>query len=247
MDARQRARSFVLASPGRMPACRPAPARVGPPIDRPRWLRGVAVTEYYPVPERWFSGRRVKVPGLRSRHRVDWLYSARGVAMQGEGIALNGRHYGIERVGEGTWVNRRGKPTVPGRCAGRWSDGWPVWFAGGWRNREGQVTFPLGATEGWANGVRRGKRLPVDATFAPRPRPKARPYRTVAVDPNLIPRGSRIYIPAYRRINGGWFVAEDTGGAIVGRHIDVFRRPPRTPADRGGVLRGQRVKVVPPS
>lgn len=243
---RARARAFVLASPGSMPDCRPASERSEPPIAKRRWLAGVAVTEYFPVPERWFSGRRVKAPGLSSRHRVDWLYSGRGVAMQGEGIGLDGRHYGIDAVGSAGWVNSSGRRTAPGRCAGRWTDGWPVWLEGGWRSRSRAVTFPL-ARGGWANGRARDRIPSGGVSFAPRPRPAARPGRTVAVDAALIAPGSRIFIPAYRSVNGGWFRAEDTGGAIIGRHIDVFRTPPREPGNRGRVLRRQRVLVIPPS
>lgn len=243
---RARARAFVLASPGSMPDCRPASERTEPPIAKRRWLRGVAVTEYFPVPERWFGGRRVKAPGLSSRHRVDWLYSGRGVAMQGEGIGLDGRHYGIDAVGSAGWINSSGRRTAPGRCAGRWTDGWPVWLEGGWRSRSGAVTFPL-ARGGWANGRARERVSSGGVSFAPRPRPTARPGRTAAVDTSLIAPGSRIFIPAYRSVNGGWFRAEDTGGAIIGRHIDVFRTPPREPGNRGRVLRRQRVLVIPPS
>ena len=39
----------------------------------------------------------------------------------------------------------------------------------------------------------------------------------VAVDPRVIPLGSKMYIPGY-----GWGVAADTGGAIVGNKIDVW-------------------------
>ena len=38
----------------------------------------------------------------------------------------------------------------------------------------------------------------------------------IATDPNVIPLGTRVFIPGY-----GYAVAEDTGGAIVGHRIDV--------------------------
>lgn len=41
--------------------------------------------------------------------------------------------------------------------------------------------------------------------------------RTIAVDPNVIPLGSRVYIEGY-----GVFIAEDTGSAIKSQKIDVF-------------------------
>ncbi|MEY4064163.1 MAG: hypothetical protein RIR26_371 [Pseudomonadota bacterium] len=59
------------------------------------------------------------------------------------------------------------------------------------------------------------------------------PYRTVAVDPDFIPYGSVLFIPAARglsfqmfdgrtRTHDGYFFAGDTGGLIIGNHIDVF-------------------------
>jgi 3D (Asp-Asp-Asp) domain-containing protein len=120
-----------------------------------------------------------------------------------------------------------------------------VWLAGGWRNARGEVTFPL-RQGGWSNGAGRTARSYRGVTFAPGSSLPLHPYRTLAVDPRLIPRGSRIFIPAYQAVSGGWFMAQDTGGAIIGHHVDVYRPPPASPGDGGRFLQGQRILVVPP-
>lgn len=59
------------------------------------------------------------------------------------------------------------------------------------------------------------------------------PYRTIAVDPTVIPIGSVVYIPQTRGMkirsaattslsHDGYFFAADSGGAIKGHHIDIF-------------------------
>jgi 3D (Asp-Asp-Asp) domain-containing protein len=54
-------------------------------------------------------------------------------------------------------------------------------------------------------------------------------YGVVAVDPSVIPLGSRLYVPGY-----GEAVAADTGSAIVGDRIDVCFDSPG-PAEAWGV------------
>lgn len=238
---RQRRRAHRRSA--RLAAC-----HVAPPehlITGRRWLSRVIVTEYYPVPERWFSGRRVTAPGLPGRHRVDWLYSAHGVSMEGDGVDAAGRRAHIADLGTVGWVNAAGAATVPPHCGIRWSGGAPFWRAGGWRNRAGGVTYPL-AAGGWSAGPGRWAGGYGGATFAPGPSLALRYYRSVAVDPKLIPEGSRLFIPAYRHVNGGWFVAQDTGGAIIGRHVDVYRPPTAQPFGSGRLLTATRVYVIPP-
>lgn len=41
--------------------------------------------------------------------------------------------------------------------------------------------------------------------------------KVVAVDPNVIPLGTKLYVEGY-----GYAVAGDTGGAIKGKHVDLF-------------------------
>jgi 3D (Asp-Asp-Asp) domain-containing protein len=56
-----------------------------------------------------------------------------------------------------------------------------------------------------------------------------------------------VYVPAYRKDgHGGWFLAQDTGGAIKGRHIDVYRTPPASSSDAGQTLTQQRIYVIKP-
>lgn len=59
------------------------------------------------------------------------------------------------------------------------------------------------------------------------------PYRTIAVDPSVIPFGTLIFIPALAgksftdpdgvaRTHDGYVYAADRGGLITGRHVDFF-------------------------
>jgi 3D (Asp-Asp-Asp) domain-containing protein len=238
------------ATGGASPAGQPQPhhpkrRQAAPRKGRGRWLSGVNVTEYWPAPENWFVGALVSAPGLAGRHRIDWLYSATGVSMEGEGLGLDGRMYHIDSLGSGGWVTAAGKPTSASKG---FAGGPPYWRAGAfWRNSAGAVTFPL-AAGGWSAGAGH-KYVPLEGvTFAPGASLPLRYYQSIAVDPKMIPLGSRVYVPAYRNDgHGGWFTAQDTGGAINGRHIDVYRRPPATPATSGQYLTGQRIYVVRPS
>ncbi|GLG00105.1 hypothetical protein Alches_01440 [Alicyclobacillus hesperidum subsp. aegles] len=67
----------------------------------------------------------------------------------------------------------------------------------------------------------------------------AKTGRTVAVDPTVIPYGSLLYIEGV-----GWRIAEDTGGAIRGRHIDVLM-PSRRNALQFGVKQCKVTVYIP--
>lgn len=234
---------LVAQAGGAERPCPPRPPDTTRPIVSPRWLSGAIVTEYYPVREAWFSGARVRVPGLPGRRRVDWLYGPHGVAMNGEGLGADGRFYHFAGPYGTGWVNGDGQSTRP--CwNGIWTNGSPAWLDFGWRNARGQVTFPVEGG-GWSNGAAvRYLPPPQQLRFAAgrsRPLPF---WHGVAVDPELIPLGSRVFIPAYCDTPAkGWFRALDTGGAIIAVHVDVYRAPPQTLELHS--LRGQRIYVEP--
>jgi 3D domain len=236
--------TLVAALAAATPACPPRPPVTEHRITHARWVSGAVVTEYYPIRESWFLGRAVSAPGVRGRHRVDWLYGPHGVAMNGEGLGVDGRYYHFAGPYGIGWVNANGGGTTP--CwNGTWTRGKPAWLALGWRNRRGRVTYPL-ADGGWSDekptrfvrprvwprfGAGRSRQLPF--------------WHAVATDPRVIPRGSRVFLRAYCHTPAhGWFRALDTGGAIIGFHVDVYRPPPRSLVLHS--LRGTRMYVVPP-
>jgi hypothetical protein len=224
--------------------CAPRPVITEYRITRPRWVSGAVVTEYYAIRESWFTGKLVAAPGLAGRHRVDWLYAVHGVAMNGEGLGLDGRYYHFAGPYSVGWVNRAGGPTTP--CwNGVWTGGHPVWLDFGWRAPSGEVTYPL-ARGGWSNGSP-ARYVPPPATlrFGPGHARTLPFWHAVATDPRVIPYGSRVFLRAYCNTPAhGWFRALDTGGAIIGLHVDVYRPPPKTLELHK--LRNQRMYVVPP-
>lgn len=88
-------------------------------------------------------------------------------------------------------------------------------------------------SEGIKNATRRARFMKVNHPLGcgVRNHPLA-PFRTIAVDPAMIPLESVVFVPELRgrtfRYNGrdlvhdGYLFAGDRGGAIKGKHIDVF-------------------------
>jgi 3D (Asp-Asp-Asp) domain-containing protein len=85
------------------------------------------------------------------------------------------------------------------------------------------------------SGPQLGQAEPITATGT-----TARAGRTVAVDPKVIPLGSRIFIEGL-----GERIAEDVGGGIKGNHIDVYLGTVPQ-AFRFGVKRGRVSVIAPP-
>lgn len=85
------------------------------------------------------------------------------------------------------------------------------------------------------SGPQLGQALPITATGT-----TARAGRTVAVDPKIIPLGSKVYIEGL-----GERIAEDVGGGVKGHHIDVYLGTVPQ-AFRFGVQRGTVSVIEPP-
>ncbi len=67
---------------------------------------------------------------------------------------------------------------------------------------------------------------------------RAKADYTVAVDRNVISLGTKL------KINGGTYVAEDVGGAVKGKHIDIYFKTHKA-ALKFGLKKNQKVyKVV---
>jgi 3D (Asp-Asp-Asp) domain-containing protein len=146
-------------------------------------LDGVALTHYIVVAEADTSGQKTgdstvlcDVPNLTGCYHKEFLCSGYGVAMQGTGIASNGKYVKWVSGGGGWWSNYL------------------------WLNDCGSAVFshPSGVTGA----------LGVPLT----------PDWSVATDPGLIPLGWYIWIESEKH----WFRAEDTGGAILGKHLDLY-------------------------
>jgi hypothetical protein len=231
------------AAPVVQSGCPPRPPDTSRPITHARWLSNAVVTEYYPIREQWFDGARTHAPGLPAAHRADWLYGPHGVAMNGEGLGRDGRYYRFAGPYDIGWVNGDGRLTS-GCWTGHWTHGRPAWLDLGWRNSAGQVTYRL-AAGGWSKGTGRRYVAPPSTLRFTVGRSSLPFWHTVAVDPHVVPHGSRVFIPAYCDSPAhGWFRALDTGGAIIGYHFDVYRSPPPTLVLRS--RRDQHVFVVPP-
>ena len=197
------------------------------------------------MPEKWFQGRRLRTPGLTRRARVDWLYSARGVSMEGDGIGLDGKRYHIDSLGSAGWINKLGRATSPG---GERLEQRRAVVA-----QRPHLVQPQRPADLPALGRRlvsrdaRAATCPTRASASrPGPRPTSRTGRASRSTPTSSRWAASIYVPAYKSINGGWFVAADVGGAVSGKHIDVFRPPPSKPFGDGRYLQDQRMLVVPP-
>lgn len=226
---------------GGAPPAGPTVASPSWPVSRPMWLDRWLLTEYWSSPERWFRGKKIYAPGLTKPHRIDFLYSATGVVMEGEGTAEDGTRIHM-RVLPAGYVNRKAQRAVA-------PPAWATEYY--WLNPAGEITFPLEAG-GWSNGASadpkgRTKVGPVRTVFAVGESAGAsglpvRGWRTIAVDPKVVAYRSVVWLPTYRR----WFCATDTGGAIRGRHFDVYRPAPATRA-AGMTTPDTRIYVVPPA
>ncbi len=166
-----------------------------------------------------------------------YIHQARATGQGEELLDLDGRSLGI-KLAKADWCNAAMQGTVQVfsqtaflntfNFAGRGSDvqvdcsDFFKSLSGSMIDRVGRARFSLSPTP---LGYGAGKTQLVE-------------FRSIAVDPDQIPLGSIVYIPAARGqvltlssgdrvVHDGFFYAADVGSAIRGNHIDVFLGPTR--------------------
>ncbi|MEI6688206.1 MAG: 3D domain-containing protein [Thermoleophilia bacterium] len=227
---------------------------------RPVALGSFWITYYWFAPESWFTAKKIVAPGLKTAYREDFLYSARGVAMQGTGTGDDNvqLHW---RSGAGAWINNLGQPTKT--AASGFTNGAPysrpggcVWWAidpatgnpnvastdnlrPTFANDDGTWQNPPANPAAYKVVCKKAAVLagqPDDLNYRGYPDlfgvgigTAVTPWRSIATDLSVIPRGTTIYIDALKNTpSKGCFSADDTGGAIIGNHIDVLIPPDKT-------------------
>jgi 3D (Asp-Asp-Asp) domain-containing protein len=128
---------------------------------------------------------------------------------------------------------------------GKLADGRLLNFARWGENRE--ILYRVVENCEWGLGVQNAEWISEVESY------KLVPYRTIAVDPKVIPIGSVVYIPAIRGIrlptgetHDGYFLAHDIGGAIKEKRIDIFVGPESDTHNtftKRGILNMQPLKV----
>lgn len=243
----------VAACLGALAPAAAAQTATGMP-PRPQQLGSYWITYYWFVPESAFTGARIVPKGLKTAYREDFLYSARGIAMQGTGTADDGKllHW---RSGAGPWVNKEGLETRT--SAAGFTNGSPyarpggcVWWAldpatgrphpaatdtlrptfpnedGSWANPPANPAAyaPICDRAAVAAGGEDNKAVRnYPDTFGIGMGTAVIAWESIATDRSVIPKGARIYIEALKNTPAqGCFSADDTGGAIIGKHIDVL-------------------------
>jgi len=204
---------------------RPSPPSVH---AKGNWLTGYD-HEYWRSPESWFVGRMVKARGLPACTGSTGCTPHRGVSMEGTD-RLDGRQYHIQGSARG-WVTRWRLHLTGRRLVGRRSV--LAARAGTGVPRQGG-DLPLTPAAGPTGRVPRTSRCAMSPSRrVPRCRctTTSRSRSTRA----LIPLGSRVYVPPTARTDMAAGYCQDTGGAITGHHIDVYRTPPASPLDTGGL------------
>ncbi len=197
------------------------PALAAPSASAATSLGDFQLTYYWFAAESGFVGQKVAAPGIAGTYREDFLYSARGVPMEGTGTALQRRARALRRharrlLGD---QGRRARP-CPGRNG--WSNGSPVLARRRLADRVRRRHVPARRRQ-LGERHRASTKRPYHDLFGTERRHDVTEWLSIATDLRVIPRGTHVYVP---RLAGspahGCFRADDTGGAIIGKHIDVF-------------------------
>jgi len=204
-------------------ANQPEVAKPGPPRpeDTLKAIADVEITAYNLALESELEGDGTEVEnpnGIEGVFYAHFLYSARGLPMQGSGRSRDGRvvQY-LSSISDVHWLNKNGETTGPQGAGQPWSAGPPVKI-----HPPENAHFSVLDKEKYPYGE--GARGAITPLFPETPGEKL-PSKipSIAVDPEVIEYRSIVYIESLKEgPSYGYFQALDTGSAIKGNHIDVF-------------------------
>jgi 3D (Asp-Asp-Asp) domain-containing protein len=191
------------------------------PVTNSNCIPDVYVTGYYCVYNSELDGRGIitkTISDIPYNLKASFLFGGRGVAMQGSGrTGPNGEY--IKYTGGGGYFIRLTGPNAGKNLDGQWIENPDI-------VRARYAHIGITDFNGFGNLALRypdKARYSRTASFTGLTGRPLTAWRSLSIDPEFIPLGQKVEVRFKKgdAINSK-FVAEDTGSAIKGKHIEIY-------------------------